>query len=145
MARYDGLQPPYQTMIKDIQTLKKSAGQKIASKSNAVKANAHAAKALKINVMIAGTTDSKHVKAGKPVTIEAFVTQGNQKVDNVKNPFFKVWKKRGSKQHINAKSVGNGLYTIKKTFQQPGTYFVMPMIEANGQSAMVTRKIVVNK
>lgn len=146
MARYDGLEPPYQTIIKDVKALKKSNGKKIASQSHAVKTNVSVAKALSVKVILTGLTDSTHVQAGKPMTIEAFVTQGKQKVNNAENTFFKVWKKGESPpRKIMAKNVGNGLYSINKTFQQPGTYFVMPMIHANGQSAMVTKKIVVKK
>ncbi|HET7627459.1 MAG TPA: SCO family protein [Bacillales bacterium] len=144
MVRYDGLQPPYEQIIADVKTLKATNGKDVASTS-AVKVSDEAAEAVSVKLYLAQGTDMNAVKAGQPVTFEAFVTQGGEVLSDLKNVTFMIWKKGEEKKSYDAKNQGSGIYTIDWTFEQPGTYKVMPMVTANGQSAMVTKEVTVTK
>ncbi|HET7657488.1 MAG TPA: SCO family protein [Bacillales bacterium] len=143
MARYDGIQPPYDEIIKDVKQLKKSNGASIVTKSDSTIASDAMQKPLKVDIQF----DPSVVKAGQPVTIKTVITVGGIKRNSSSNVMVAISKAdedpMADGSQMMAKNQGKGIYTVKKTFDKPGTYAVMVMVAVNGQSTMPTKQIVV--
>jgi protein SCO1/2 len=142
MAKYDGLKTPFETVIKDIKTLQQTDGKAIATGGHAVEASASPKQPLDVNIVLNPDT----VQTGQPETLMAVVSQGDKKVNDADEVMFEVWKK-GKSQHqmVKGESKGNGTYVMEKTFDDPGTYFVMSHVTARGQHVMPKKKITVGK
>ncbi|HEU5140869.1 MAG TPA: SCO family protein [Bacillales bacterium] len=139
MAKYDGLEPPYDKIVKDVKVLRESGGTRVATgDGHSMKTNA----ALEVNIKVA----PEDIRSGESVKIQAVVSQGDEKVKDVKEVMFEVWKEGSSKhQMVTGKTRGNGIYAIHKKFKSPGTYYVMCHVTARGQHIMPKKKFIVQK
>lgn len=96
-----------------------------------------------LKVMIQLKPDS--IQLNQPVIIQALVTQGTQKVDDPQDIQFEVWKE-GQQTHEIVKTVNHqtgGIYSIQKTFHEPGTYFVISHVTARDMHTMPKKQFVV--
>jgi hypothetical protein len=87
------------------------------------------------------------IQPDQPVTIQAIVTQGNQKVDDPQDVQFEIWKD-GQPNHEMVKKIDHqtgGIYSIQKTFHEPGTYFVISHVTARDMHTMPKKQFVVGK
>ncbi|HET7578814.1 MAG TPA: SCO family protein [Bacillales bacterium] len=142
MARYDGLKPPYDQIIKDVKKLKASDGSEIVTKSETKAANGTMPQPLTVSIK----SDPDTVKAGEPVTLKAIVKEGGKRVDSTGKVMFKITKKGSTKNHQTiGHHKGKGVYTLQKTFEAPGTYSVMVMTAVDGQTAMPVKQVKVKK
>lgn len=90
------------------------------------------------------TIPADELKPNEEITIQAHVTQGAENVDDAHEVKFEVWKK-GQEEHemIEAKHQGEGVYSIKKTFQNDGVYHVISHVTARDMHNMPKKEIVV--
>lgn len=78
-------------------------------------------------------------KSGKEVTIQVTVTHEGEPVNDADEVQFEIWKKGAPKDKhelIEAKKTGDGVYSVKKTFQDPGEYKVIYHVTARGTHVM---------
>ncbi|MFO7289084.1 YtkA-like [Planifilum fulgidum] len=78
-------------------------------------------------------------KAGKEVLIQITVTHEGEPVNDADEVQFEIWKKGAPKddhEMIDAEKTGDGVYSIKKTFPEPGEYKVMYHVTARGSHVM---------
>ncbi|MEB3102602.1 FixH family protein [Ferviditalea candida] len=88
------------------------------------------------------------IEPGKPVTIEAWVTQGSEYVDDADEVEFEIWNKtRPDDKHelIKGKLQGKGVYSIQKTFDAPGSYYVVSHVTARGMHNMPRKELTVTQ
>lgn len=97
-----------------------------------------------IDVKIHTTPDT--IDPGKPVTIEAWVTQGADYVNDADEVLFEIWNKaKPDEEHelIKGKLQGKGIYSIQKTFESPGSYYVVSHVTARGIHNMPRKELTV--
>ncbi|MBT2758780.1 FixH family protein [Mesobacillus foraminis] len=78
------------------------------------------------------------VVSNEETTIEAHISQGKDKVNDADDVTFEIWRD-GEKDHekIEAKGIGkDGIYSISKTFEEPGKYFVIAHVNARDMHTM---------
>jgi hypothetical protein len=82
-------------------------------------------------------------EVNKPITFEATVTQGNEKINDA-NVVFEVWRaKDQAHKKITIKNPENGVYRLKKTFQEEGTYYIISHVTARDMHNMPKKEFVV--
>ena len=76
--------------------------------------------------------------------IKAHVTQGDENVEDANEVKFEVFK-QGEKDHemLEAKHVGDGIYSVKKTFAEEGKYVVISHVTAREMHNMPKKDFVV--
>ncbi|WP_164985157.1 FixH family protein [Ammoniphilus sp. CFH 90114] len=84
------------------------------------------------------------VKAGEITTIQVFVKQGEEWVDDAQEVEFEIWKD-GQEKHdmVQAQYQGDGLYSFQERFHEPGTYYVMYHVTARDMHEMKAMEVVV--
>ncbi|PTX59973.1 YtkA-like protein [Melghirimyces profundicolus] len=77
--------------------------------------------------------------AGTPTTLKVTITHEGKPVNDADDVQFEVWEKgAGKNEHekLPAEFKGDGIYQVKKTFNEPGTYRVMYHVTAKGSHVM---------
>jgi hypothetical protein len=84
------------------------------------------------------------IEIDQEVTIEAKVTQGGKKVTDADEVKFEIWQS-GQDEHemLLAQNKKNGIYAIKKTFNEDGNYFIVAHTTANRMHSMPKKEIIV--
>lgn len=81
-------------------------------------------------------TNPQVVKANEEVTIQAKITQGKDIVKDADDMKFEIWKEGQSDQeHVKVEGELNQkeeVYFVKKTFNEPGLYYVIAHVTARG-------------
>lgn len=80
-----------------------------------------------------------HAEPGNEVTFTAYVTQGDDEVDDASEVKFEIWLEddKENSEMIEADLPGsNGEYSITFTIEEEDVYFVQPHITARGQHVM---------
>nr|MBO2479925.1 hypothetical protein [Bacillota bacterium] len=93
-------------------------------------------------------TEPETIKAGEEVRIMAKVTQGDELVDDAERVKFELWKDGQNEDehvHMDGEPQGNGIYAITYTFEEPGTYYVIPHTDARGMHTMPTATLQVGE
>ncbi|WP_213424033.1 FixH family protein [Bhargavaea massiliensis] len=80
---------------------------------------------------------------GEEVTIRSIVTMNDEIVEDADEVKYEIVNEAGESEMILAEFDGKESYTIKKTFDEPGTYKVTPHTTARGQHTMPTKEITV--
>ncbi len=78
-------------------------------------------------------------KAGKEVSIQITVTHEGEPVNDADEVQFEIWEKGAPEDEhemIDAEKTGDGVYSVKKTFQDPGEYKMMYHVTARGSHVM---------
>ncbi|WP_040208616.1 FixH family protein [Neobacillus jeddahensis] len=79
----------------------------------------------------------------KPITIEAMVTQGKEKVNDAE-VIFEVWRAKDEKhEKVEVKKAEDGLYRLEKSFQQEGTYYVISHVTARDMHNMPKKEFII--
>jgi hypothetical protein len=78
------------------------------------------------------------------VTLQAVVTQGDERVDDANEVAFEVWKD-GEEDHqkFEGSHQGEGVYSITKTFEEAGVYYVVSHVTARDMHNMPKKEFVV--
>lgn len=80
----------------------------------------------------------ENVELNKEVKIEALVTQGDDNVDDANEVLFEIWRQGHEEDHekIEATNDGEGVYSISKTFEEDGFYYVVAHTTARDMHVM---------
>lgn len=81
----------------------------------------------------------ENVKAGQEVAIQVTVTQEGEPVNDADDVQIEIWKvgaDADDHEFIVAEKTGDGVYSINKTFREPGEYKVMYHVTARGTHVM---------
>lgn len=81
--------------------------------------------------------EPQEVKAGEITTIHVLVMQGDKPVLDAQEVEFEIWKE-GQEKHdmVEAEHQGDGIYSIKERFHEPGRYFVIYHVTARDMHVM---------
>ena len=83
-------------------------------------------------------------EANQPVTFEAKVTEGNDKVNDADEVLFEIWRSNDENhQKIEVKHPKNGIYHLEKSFQQEGTYYIISHVTARGMHNMPKKEFTI--
>ncbi|GAA0589683.1 FixH family protein [Virgibacillus siamensis] len=85
----------------------------------------------------------KRAEPGKKITFKVTVTQNEKAVNDADEVKFEIWQE-GSKSNsemVKAKHTKNGIYIVKKTFDQKGIYYVQSHVTARQMHTMPKAKI----
>lgn len=97
-------------------------------------------------VEVSVKTVPQTIPVNKAAKIEAIVTQGNDKVSDADEVKFEVWKSGQAKHEmLEAKNEGKGIYSINKTFQSEGKYYVTAHVTARNMHVMPNQELNVQK
>ena len=97
-------------------------------------------------VEVSVKTVPQTITVNKATKIEAIVTQGNDKVSDAEEVKFEVWKSGQDKHEmLEAKNDGKGIYSINKTFQSEGKYYVTVHVTARNMHVMPNQELNVQK
>ena len=82
-------------------------------------------------------------KINEPITFEAKVTQGKDKV-NDGEVIFEIWRAKDDKhEKIEIKHSENGIYRLEKSFPQEGTYYIISHVTARDMHNMPQKEFTV--
>lgn len=85
-------------------------------------------------------------EANQPITFNAIVTQGEEKVNNADEVTFEIWRSMDpNHEKIDVKMGKDGVYSLSKTFQQDGTYYVISHVTARGMHNMPKKEFVIGQ
>lgn len=98
---------------------------------------------LPLNVEIETLPDT--LKANEVVTINAYVTLGEEEVEDANEVQFQIWEKGKEEddEFIDATHVGSGTYTIEKTFDHDGIFYVVAHVTARNMHNMPKKELIV--
>lgn len=96
-------------------------------------------KMVEVNIQTPNT-----INPNEEITIKAFVTQGEDKVDDADEVKFEIWKS-GQDDHemLDASHQDGGIYFVKKTFPENGIYYVISHVTARDMHTMPKKKLIV--
>jgi uncharacterized lipoprotein len=81
--------------------------------------------------------------AGEEVTIRTIVTMNDEIVEDADEVKYEIQNESGESEMIVAEFDGEESYPITKTFDEPGTYKVIPHTTARGQHTMPAKEIII--
>ncbi len=85
-------------------------------------------------------------EVNQQVTFKAEVTQGSEKVNDADEVTFEIWRSKDpNHEKITIKNPKNGVYSLKKTFQQEGTYYIISHVTARGMHNMPKKEFVIGQ
>jgi hypothetical protein len=87
------------------------------------------------------------VLLNKPQLFRAILSQGGKVVDDADYVHFTISKKNSSNpiETIVAANEGNGVYTVERTIDREGIYYVKVYASANGDRVMPTKQFIVGE
>ena len=76
-------------------------------------------------------------KVDEPIIFDVTVTQGDEKVTDASSVEFEFGKKDGSdSEKITVKHKKDGVYSLEKSFDSEGEYYIIPHVTARDMHAM---------
>ncbi|MBT2569799.1 FixH family protein [Planococcus sp. ISL-110] len=80
-------------------------------------------------------------------TLEAFVSQGGEAVNDANEVKFEVFEagKKDESVKNDYTDVKDGVYSIKHTFQEDGVYYFIPHVTARSMHTMPTQQVIVGQ
>ncbi|WP_413309416.1 FixH family protein [Bacillus sp. 1P10SD] len=80
----------------------------------------------------------------EPITFNAKVTQGTEKVNDADEVIFEIWRSKDEKhEKVEIKNPKDGVYSLKKDFQQEGTYYIISHVTARDMHNMPKKEFIV--
>lgn len=101
-----------------------------------------------VPVQVEVLTEPTAIKTGEPVRIMAKVTQGDEPVEDAERVKFELWRDGQEEEehvHMDGEHQGEGIYAMTYTFEEPGTYYVIPHTDARGMHTMPTATLQVGE
>jgi hypothetical protein len=81
----------------------------------------------------------------QPITFEAKVTQGNDKVNDAE-VIFEIWRAKDAKhEKVEIKHTEKGIYPLEKTFTREGTYYIISHVTARDMHNMPKKEFTIGK
>lgn len=82
----------------------------------------------------------------EPVTFTAKVTYGEEAVTDPDEVVFEIWRANDENhEKIPVKHAGNGIYELKKSFAEEGTYYIYSHVTAEGYHSMPKKEFVIGQ
>jgi hypothetical protein len=82
-------------------------------------------------------------KINEPITFEAKVTQGKDKVNDAE-VIFEIWRAKDDKhEKVEIKHTENGKYRLEKSFPQEGTYYIISHVTARDMHNMPKKEFTI--
>lgn len=82
-------------------------------------------------------------KINQPITFEAKVTQGNDKVNDAE-VIFEIWRAKDDKhEKVEIKHTEKGIYRLEKTFTREGTYYIISHVTARDMHNMPKKEFTI--
>lgn len=108
---------------------------------NKVEGNQQELKVLEVQLEL--PTDK--VNPDEEVSIKAIVTYGDEKVENADEVKFQIWEpgKEDEEENIIADHQGDGVYSIKKSFDHDGVYYIIAHVTAKDMHTMPRKELIV--
>jgi hypothetical protein len=92
------------------------------------------------------TVNPEKGEINEPITFSAKVTQGKEKVNDADEVLFEIWRSKDEKhEKVEIKNPKNGIYSLKKAFQQEGTYYIISHVTARDMHNMPKKEFIVGK
>jgi hypothetical protein len=90
-------------------------------------------------------TVSETAAIDETVEMRAFVTQGDEEIDNADEVVFEVWEegKKSDSEMIDSVHEKGGIYTAETSFEHEGLFHVQVHVTANGLHTMPLKEVVV--
>ncbi|WP_255298467.1 FixH family protein [Brevibacillus dissolubilis] len=81
----------------------------------------------------------------QPQIFTAVLRQDGSAVDDAEDVRFMIWKEGSTSPHdtMAASNAGNGTYTVEKTIDGDGVYYVKVQASADGSKVMPTKRFIV--
>lgn len=80
----------------------------------------------------------------QPITFNAKVTQGSDNVNDADEVIFEIWRSKDPiHEKITIKNPHNGVYSLKKSFQVEGTYYIISHVTARGLHTMPKKEFII--
>lgn len=99
-------------------------------------------KMLDVNLLV----NPSEGEVNQPVTFKAEVTQGKEKVNDADEVIFEIWRSKDQKhEKITIKNSKDGVYSLQKSFQQEGTYYIISHVTARGLHNMPKKEFVIGQ
>ncbi len=90
-------------------------------------------------------TVTEAVGVGETVTMEALVTQGDEKIQDADKVVYEVWEegKKEESEMIDSVNKKDGTYTAETSFDTDGLYHIQVHVDARAQHTMPTQTVTV--
>lgn len=80
------------------------------------------------------------------ITFKAKVTQGGENVNDADEVTFEIWRSKDPKhEKINITNPKDGVYSLKKSFQREGTYYIISHVTAREMHNMPKKEFTIGK
>jgi Tfp pilus assembly protein PilP len=90
------------------------------------------------------TVTPEHAEKGEPVLFEAKVTYGEEQVTDADEVSFEIWRANDEKhEKVEVEHKENGVYSLEKTFDIDGTYYIYAHVTARSMHNMPKKEFVV--
>lgn len=90
------------------------------------------------------TVNPEKAQPNEPITFEAAVTYGKEKVTDADEVVFEIWRANDENhEKIEMKSDKDGVYRLKKSFAKDGTYYIYSHVTAKSMHNMPKKEFVV--
>ncbi|QUW22842.1 FixH family protein [Sporosarcina sp. Marseille-Q4063] len=109
-------------------------------KKDEVPTEVKAPEILEVELTVSETAD-----VDEPVEMKAFVTQGDEEIEDADEVVFEVWEegKKSDSEMIDSNNEKAGIYTAEKSFDHDGLFHVQVHVTANGLHTMPLKEVVV--
>ncbi|WP_338469531.1 FixH family protein [Niallia sp. XMNu-256] len=85
-------------------------------------------------------------QVNEPVTFEAKVTYGEKEVTDADSVVFEIWRsKDDNHEKIEVEHTKSGIYQLKKSFNEEGTYYIVAHVTAEDMHNMPKKEFVIGQ
>ncbi len=92
------------------------------------------------------TATPEKAEKGEEITFEAKVTYGSEEVEDAEEVKFEIWRSQADEHEKIVVDHGeNGIYRLKKSFEEEGTYYIISHVTARRMHNMPKKEFVVGK
>jgi hypothetical protein len=90
------------------------------------------------------TVTPEHAETGEPVLFEAKVTYGEEQVTDADEVSFEIWRANDENhEKVEVEHKENGVYSLEKTFDVDGTYYIYAHVTARSMHNMPKKEFIV--
>ncbi|MFE8695838.1 FixH family protein [Cytobacillus sp. FJAT-53684] len=92
------------------------------------------------------TINPEKAEVNEPVTFEAKVTYGDEKVTDAEDVNFEIW--RANDEHhekVVVEHAEDGIYRLEKSFTEEGTYYIYSHVTAKSMHSMPKKEFIIGQ
>lgn len=92
------------------------------------------------------TINPEKAEVNQPVTFEAKVTYGDEKVTDADDVKFEIWRANEEEhERIVVEHAEDGIYRLEKSFTEEGTYYIYSHVTAKDMHSMPKKEFVIGE